>query len=171
MDRDSARKALILAAAVTGGLALLRAFGVSASLLLSALAVGLGLALVGWLGGRLLTEALEAQRRWRWRAEEGRYHAFAGARLRIEDDGRHCWVAGSDLQQVLGTRDAEDVLAARHAGQWRRGDDRRLWLRVDSVVERLATMPGRADPRSVRLRRYLEREVLYPAARRRERAR
>jgi hypothetical protein len=40
-------------------------------------------------------------------------------------------------------------------------------LRVDAVVLHLNTMAGRHDPRVQRLRRYFEREVLYPASRRR----
>jgi hypothetical protein len=103
-----------------------------------------------------------------WRREQGRHHAFNNVPLHIVDDGRHVWVGGEGLQRVLGTHDNDDVLAARHAGRWRR-DDGTLLLRVDAVVERLATGPGRLDPRTVRLRRYFEREVLFPAAERRRR--
>ena len=39
-------------------------------------------------------------------------------------------------------------------------------LNVRAVVQYLAHMPRRSDPRVLRLRRYLEREVLYPAIRR-----
>lgn len=105
----------------------------------------------------------------RWRHEEGRHHAFGGHPLHIVDDGRFNWVAGDDLQRVLHTRDADDGLAARHAGRWRRDERGQLLLRVDSVVERLASAPGRMEPRVVRLRRYFEREVLFPAAERRRR--
>lgn len=106
-------------------------------------------------------------RAWFAKTAPGRHHAFGGVALRIEDDGRHCWVGGDGLRQVLRSRDADDVLAARHSGRWRRADDGELLLRVDAVVERLAQGPGRHEPRIVRLRRWLERDVLYPAARRR----
>ena len=43
-------------------------------------------------------------------------------------------------------------------------------LRADSVVQYLAQMPDRTDPRVQKFRRYLEREVLYPATRRRSRS-
>jgi hypothetical protein len=105
----------------------------------------------------------------RWRHEEGRHHAFGDHPLHVVDDGRFSWVAGDDLQRVLQTRDADDVLAARHAGRWRRDEQGRLLLRVDSVVTRLASGPGRMEPRVVRLRRYFERAVLFPAAERRRR--
>lgn len=105
-----------------------------------------------------------------WREDEGRYHTHRGRALHIEDDGRHVWVSGNDLQGQLGSRDSETVLCARHAGRWRRDDEGRLMLRVDAVVQHLATMPGRADPSVVRLRRYFEREVLFPAQERRRRS-
>jgi hypothetical protein len=35
-------------------------------------------------------------------------------------------------------------------------------LRVDAVVQNLATMPGRDAPRIQKFRRYLERDVLFP---------
>jgi hypothetical protein len=70
---------------------------------------------------------------------------------------------------VLGTADSEATLAARHAGSWRRNPDDVLQLRVDAVVQHLNTMPDRHDLRVQRLRRYFEREVLFPAQQRRER--
>lgn len=121
------------------------------------------------VGVRLLDSLILAMRSIQWRREEGRHHAFGGVPLSIEDDGRHVWVEGDGLQRVLGTRDADDVLAARHSGRWRRARGGQLLLRVDAVVERLATGPGRLDPHTVRVRRYFEREVLFPAAERRRR--
>jgi hypothetical protein len=130
-------------------------------------------AFVAWalpsLGVRALDRLVLSVRSFLWRREHGRHHAFAGIALDIVDDGRHVWVDGSGLQRVLGTSDRDDVLAARHAGCWRRDDEGRLMLRVDAVVDRLAAAPGRLDPRIVRLRRYFEREVLFPAAERRRR--
>lgn len=105
------------------------------------------------------------------RADEGHHHAFAGVRLLVEDDGRHVWLGGSGLQKVLGRQEPEEAQAARHAGAWRRNERGLLMLRVDAVIQHLATMPGRDEPRVQRLRRYLERDVLYPAQRRHEAAR
>lgn len=122
------------------------------------------------IGVKLLDSLILLARTFHWREQQGRHHAFAGVPLLIEDDGRYNWVSGSDLQRVLGTRDADDVLAARHAGRWRRDPRAGLMLRVDAVVDNLASAPGRLDPRTVHLRRYFEREVLFPAAQRRRRA-
>ena len=104
-----------------------------------------------------------------WNSEQGRHHAFAGVRLRISDDGRHQWIEGEGLRRVLGSSDSDEVLAARHAGRWRRLPDGELLLRVDAVVDVLANGPDRLDPRQIRLRRYFEREVLFPAGEKRRR--
>ena len=122
-------------------------------------------------GVRWLDRLGEFRRAWIWRDQEGRHHAAGGAGLRVEDDGRHVWVAAQDVQRALRTNEPEDALAARHSERWFRDADGVLWLRVDAVVERLATMPGRDDPRIQRLRRYFERDVLFPAAERRRRSR
>ena len=153
--------------------------------LLHALGLGLGLGILIGLalaifavtyfaprsGVRALDHLGLLWRAWIWREEEGRHYAFGGISLHIEDDGRDMWIAAEDLQRVLRTQEPEDALAARHSERWYRDADGRLWLRVDAVAERLATMPGRTDPRTQRLRRYFEREVLFPAAERRRRAR
>ena len=123
------------------------------------------------LGVSLLDRLLQAARAFHWRHEQGHHHAFGGIPLRIQDAGRHLWVDGDGLQRVLGSTDRDDVLAARHAGRWRRDPDGELLLRVDAVVEVLAAAPTRLDPRNVRLRRYFEREVLFPAAERHRRSR
>lgn len=104
-----------------------------------------------------------------WKAEEGRHHAFAGVVFTIVDDGRHVWMHGDALKRVLARPEADDVLAARISGRWKIDERQRLWLRVDGVVEHLASFPRRMDPRVQKLRRWLERDVLYPAERRRAR--
>jgi hypothetical protein len=163
--RDPAALALVLALGLTALLALVWKLGVG----LPILALTLALLAAGgpWLVARLLGALM---RRWRavfWRREEGVHHAFGGIALHIVDDGTFVWIAGSDVQRVLHTRDAEDVLAARHAGCWQRDERGALLLRVDAVVTHLAAAPSRMDPRTVRLRRYLERDVLFPAQMRR----
>lgn len=165
------QRALLVVVALGVLFGLLRLLGIALPIFLS---LGIVLAVVAcglpWVGVRWLDALEQSARDWIWRREAGRHHAFGDIALAIEDDGRHPWIAGSDLQRALRTAEAEDVLAARTPGRWRRDAAGRLWLRVDAVVERLATAPGRMEPRTVRLRRYLEREVLFPAAERRRRA-
>lgn len=115
-------------------------------------------------------EAAAALREHLGSADDGSHHAFNGVRLRVEDDGRHVWIDGPGVQRVLQRREPDEAQAARHTGAWRRDDKGVLMLRVDAVVRHLATMPGRDDPRIQKFRRYLERDVLYPAQQRRRSA-
>lgn len=101
--------------------------------------------------------------------DEGTHHAFAGIRLQVEDDGDVIWLKASGVQRVLGLKEEEIVTASRVPGQWRRDEDRALWLRVDGLIQTLNTMPGRTEPRVQRFRRYLERDLLFPAQQRRRR--
>ncbi len=169
--KAAAARAVFVALVIAGFLGWLRVLGVGLPLLLALALVFCFVALVApRLGVRWLDDLILALRGHYWRREQGRFHTFGGVPLDIEDDGRTVWVAGVGLQRALGTDELEEVLAARHAGHWRRNEDDVLQLRVDAVVQHLNTMPGRHDPRVQRLRRYLEREVLFPARMRRERA-
>lgn len=124
-----------------------------------------------WIGVRLIDQLSLAVRSRFWATQLGRHHSFAGVALRVDDDGRQVWLGGTGLQRVLGTRDSDEVLAARLSGHSRRAPDGELLLRVDAVVRHLSQLPSRAEPRVVRLRRYLERELLFPAQQRGNRAR
>jgi hypothetical protein len=158
-------------AGITAVAGLLHAIGLSIPVLLLVGGIVAVIALVlPRLGIELLDHAIHAGRAALWRRDGGRYHSHRGLALRIEDDGRHVWLAGADLQRQLGSNDSDAVLCARHAGRWRRDAQGGLMLRVDAVVAVLSTQPGRADPRIVRFRRYLEREVLFPAQERHRRA-
>jgi hypothetical protein len=165
------KRALFVALVIAGFLGWLHAWGVGLPLLLGIALVFCFVTLVApRLGVRWIDDLVLVLRGLYWRREQGRFHTFGGVPLDIEDDGRHVWVAGEGLQRALGTDEPEAALAARHAGHWRRDADDTLQLRVDAVVQHLNTMPGRHDPRVQRLRRYFEREVLFPARMRRERA-
>jgi hypothetical protein len=166
---SAAGRAIAVVLLVAAALGALHVLGLGLRLLL---ALAIVIAFVAWalpaLGVRWLDDAILALRSLYWARDQGRFHSFGGVPLRIEDDGRHMWVAGEGLMRVLGKREPEDVLAARHSGHWRRSDEGVLLLRVDAVVRHLTTMPGRDAPRVQRLRRYFERQVLYPAQRRRQ---
>lgn len=157
---------LLVAMALNGLLQLLR---LPPWLLVLAVAAALLVVVLPWWLGRSDTEWFSPVRRALWREREGVHHTFAGVWLRIEDDGRHQWVDGAGLMRATGRREPEDVLAARHTGRWRRDDRGALMLRVDAVVEQLDRSRGRDDPRILRLKHYLERQVLYPASERRRR--
>ena len=138
--------------------------------LLAGVAAAVLMASVAWLVMRRAGDVQAWLRDRFWAQEAGHFHAFGGVTLQVEDDGRHVWLGGAGLLRVLGRKEPDDVLAARMPGQWRTDDKGRLLLRVDAVIDYLGHMPERNDPRVQKLRRYLERDVLHPAAERRRRA-
>ena len=168
--KSPAARAVAVGLAIALAAGLLHWWGVGFGLLLAVMAV---VGFIAWVfpfyGVRLLDSAVLFIRGLYWARDQGRFHNFGGIPLDIEDDGRHVWIDGQGLLRVLGRKEAEDVLAARLSGQWRRDDRGVLMLRADSVVQYLAHMPERTDPRMQKFRRYLEREVLYPASQRRRR--
>jgi hypothetical protein len=170
MLQRAAARAVVVAVAIAGVLGPLHLLGIGLWLLFG---LGVALAFLALLlppvGVRVIDGIVQWVRGRHWGPEEGRFHSFNGVPLRIEDDGRHVWVAGDGVLRVLGRREPDEALAARHAGRWQRTPDGVLMLRVDAVVEHLHTMPGRDEPRVQRFRRYFEREVLFPAGRRRTR--
>ena len=167
----TAARSLALGAGIAALLGLLHWLGVGLRFLS---ALGVVLAFVGLVlphvGVRWFDAAVLWLRGRFWAPEQGRFHSFGGVPLDVQDDGRHVWLGAHGLQHALGRSEPEAALAARHAGRWRRdGRDQVLQLRADAVVTWLSTMPGRDDPRVQRLRRYIERELLFPAAERRRR--
>ena len=166
-----AARSLALGLGIAATLGFLHLLGVGLRLLF---ALGLVLSFVGlvmpFAGVRWLDAAVLWARSRFWAREQGHFHSFGGVPLDVQDDGRHVWLGAHGLQTALGRQEPEAALAARHAGRWRRsGPDKLLQLRADAVVTWLNTMPGRDEPRVQRLRRYIERDVLYPAAERRRR--
>ncbi len=127
-----------------------------------------------WLP-RSLAALFGATREHFGRHREGVHHCFAGEPLDVHDDGRAIWLHERGLRRLLGLqRDPPDAFKARFAGQWREARELGLkgggvWLNADGVHRFLADAPERMDPRRIRLRGYLDREILQPAARRRAR--
>lgn len=168
--RRPALRALLFGTALAGATGLSHWLGWGLPLLGALAALFAVVALIApRVGVRWLEHAIYLVRAHNWRSEQGRHHSFGGVALYVQDDGRHVWLAADDLRRVLRSPEPDDVTAARHAGHWRRDDRGALLLRVDAVVAYLAGAPGRMQPRTVKLRRYLEREVLFPAAERRRR--
>jgi hypothetical protein len=161
---DRFARAVLVALVLTTvlGWVFLKGWGpLKAALLAAVFFVGVAIAV--WFGLQKAGDLHAAVKQRLGAHNDGRHHAFAGVTLLVEDDGRYVWLDAPGLQRVLGLKEADDVTAARMPGQWRRSDDGRTWLRVDAVIPYLARMPGRNEPRVQKLRRYLERDVLYPA--------
>ena len=168
--KGAATRALAVAVLSAGLLGWLHALGIGLPLLFAlALLICFVTLVVPALGVRWLDDFVAWVRGRFWAREQGHFHSFGGVPLEIEDDGLHVWVGGEGLQRALSRQEPEEALAARHSGHWRRNAEGVMMLRVDAVVGYLNTMPGRDAPRVQRLRRYFEREVLYPAQQRRAR--
>jgi hypothetical protein len=167
--KGTLQRAAVLAVGLAALLWVLDHFGVGLPLLLWFLTL---MGAIAWLmprlGVSLLDRLVLAVRTLFWAKQQGRHHSFSGVPLDITDDGQHVWVAADGLMRAMSKREPQDVLAARLAGHWQRTPNGNLQLRVDAVVQLLATMPGRDAHRTQRLRKYLERDVLFPAARRRD---
>jgi hypothetical protein len=165
--KTPAGRALLITAVTAGLLGLLHLLGVGLKLLFILACVTAVITIfVPWIGANWLGDIITFTRGRFWARDQGQFHSFGGVPLHIADDGHHVWMDGHGYMRAVGKREAEDVLAARLAGSWQRDAKGQLLLRVDAVVLHLNTMPGREDPRVQRLRRYLEREVLYPASKR-----
>jgi len=168
--KTPAQRALIFGVAISAVCLLLHWLGVGLPLLTVLAAV---FALLAIAAPRLLVRwfdhSVYLARAARWRREGGRHHSFDGVALDVQDDGRHVWLPAADLNRVLRVHELEDVTAARHSGYWQHDNEGAVQVRVDGIVAYLSTMPDRMEPRIIRLRRYLERELLFPAAERRRR--
>jgi hypothetical protein len=165
------RRAVAVGVVIAASLGVLHKLGVGLRLLMAMVIVFAVVAwAVPWIGVRWLDAAILWARGLFWAREQGRFHSFGGVPLHIDDDGYHPWVDAEGYMRALGRVEPEAAVAARHAGHWQRDEEQRLMLRVDEVVRVLSTSPGATDPRVQRLRRYFEREVLFPALLRRERA-
>lgn len=168
--KAAAARAILFTAVLTASAGLLHWFGVGLPLLGAAAAlIGLLALLAPLLGVRLLDRLTGLLRQVWWRKEQGKYYAFDGVAINVDDDGLYLWVDVDDWRKVRRTTEPEDVIAARHSARWRRNDRGAMQLRVDAVVDGLAKARDASQPRTVRLRRYLERELLFPAAERRRR--
>ena len=168
--RTPAQRALIFGVSISASCLLLHWLGVGLPMLALLAAVFALLALVApRLLVRWFDHSVYLARAAHWRRENGRHHSFDSIPLDVQEDGRHVWLRAADLNRVLRAHEPEDVTAAQHSGCWRRDDEGALHLRVDGIVACLCSMPERMQPRIIRLRRYLECELLFPAAERRRR--
>jgi len=100
-------------------------------------------------------------RQWLWRAESGQHYAFKGQPLRVLDDEleRRRWIHVGDLALALEEPISLSGLRLRHAaGLQELGDGAYL-----SDEAALAYLAERRAERAVLLRRWVEREVWFPA--------
>ncbi|WP_374438155.1 hypothetical protein [Inhella sp.] len=128
----------------------------------------------GKLMERLLSALWREGTRLPMRHRQGKHYAFAGHALDVHDDGRDCWVDETSVRRLLGLQ-KDPAFKARFPNQWREAHElglkgQLLWIKVSALHQHLGEAAERMDPKRLKLRAYLDREILQPAARRRERS-
>jgi len=109
----------------------------------------------------------DAMKRSHLRDVEGRHYAFRGHRVQvIEDADRRRWVRLADVRAVVGFTATDGALAISYPGGVRRlGRPAELHVGEEAL---LAHLRKERSPEAQRLRRWVEREIVFPARRQRE---
>ena len=129
-----------------------------------------GLVVAAALGGVEFFSGWLRWTRWAvWRTEQGSHLSFDGISLHLDDDNVHLWINAGEWRRLRRIKETDDVTAARHSAGWRRNQGGGLQLRLDVVIAVMAQASDRLEARNIKLRRYLERDILFPAAERRRR--
>lgn len=98
----------------------------------------------------------------------GRHFEHRGIALDIvEDDRHHRWIRLQDVRKLIVALPRDAVLQRQFPDGLRTDGGRGARIRADALLVYLARS---TDADAVRLRNWLDREVVRPAARRRERA-
>jgi hypothetical protein len=103
-----------------------------------------------------------------WRPVEGRHFNYRGTPVQVlEGDDHHRWVRAADVRTLVGHTASAGALALTYPEGWRRlGRPAEPHLRDDALLAHLAKQNA---PAARRFRRWVEREIAFPAQRQRER--
>jgi hypothetical protein len=164
---------------------MLRPLGsVALRLALCALALGLAWRFIGPIGlvmtapliGIALARPLielaggvyRALRSHAWRDVQGRYYAYRGTPVQVLEDAAHGrWVRAADVRAIVGLDTSDHALALTYGPHWRRlGADGEPHFAAEALLVHLQREPR---PEAQRFRRWVERDIAYPARRARRR--
>ena len=133
-------------------------------------AIGLllgGVVLAFALARPLLDLAAELQYALRarlWREVEGRHHAFRGRPVQVLEDVSHCrWVRADDVRAVVGFTASDGALALSYPNGYRRFGEAAQWHFSDEAL--MVHLAKESSPAAIRLRRWVQREINFPARR------
>ena len=106
-------------------------------------------------------------RRATWRELEGRHFAFRGRPVRVLDDDDHLsWVRLADVPAAIGFTAGDASLQLTYpSGCKRFGRPPEPYLSAEALLAHLAK---ERSTQAVRFARWVEREIAFPARRRRE---
>ena len=155
----------------------LRAAGCAAAMWLGWRVLGpAGLALMSPLLGvafakpliELASSTRHAMRRAHWHDVEGRHYAYRGRPVRVVTDADHRrWIRLADVRAIVGFTASDGALAIAYPAGWRRiGRAQEAFLGEDALLEHLGKERG---PEALRLRHWVERQIVFPSRRERER--
>jgi len=116
----------------------------------------------------LVAELRRVLRERRWRDLEGRHYAYRGHRVQVLEDVSHCrWVSAADVREIVGGTVSEGALALTYPNGFRRlGEPQQAYLSDEALLVHLGK---ESSPTANRFRRWVEREIVFPARRVRER--
>ncbi|HEY2561085.1 MAG TPA: hypothetical protein VGI48_15365 [Caldimonas sp.] len=116
----------------------------------------------------LASELRHTMNRAHWRDVEGRHYAYRGRPVHvIEDDDHGRWVHLADVRAIVGFTASDGALAITYPeGVARIGRPPEPHLRDEALLAHLAK---ERSPEALRLRHWVEREIVFPARRERDR--
>jgi hypothetical protein len=116
----------------------------------------------------LASELRRAMHHAHWRDVQGEHYAFHGRPVRVVDDVEHVrWVRLADVRAIVGFTASDGALALAYPEGLRRlGRPGEPYLRDEAL---LAHLGKERSPEALRLASWVEREIVYPARRQRER--
>lgn len=140
------------------------------------LGFGIGLLFMAGVVGIVLARPLmeltiaiwHEMRRANWRELEGRHFAFKGRPVRVVEDADHRrWVRLADVRVVAGFTASDTALKVTYPHGWSlRGRPPEPYLSDEAL---LAHLSKERSPATARFRHWVEREIVFPARRQRER--
>ena len=103
-----------------------------------------------------------------WHEVEGRHYAYRGRRVQVLDDAdRHRWVRLADVRAIIGLTPSDSALAiAYRDGVRALGPSAQAHIVAEAL---LAHLGKERSPDAARLRAWVEREIVFPARRERDR--
>lgn len=164
MNRGVASIALRVAACTAATWGAWRMFGASGLVFVAPL--------VGVAFARPLIElgatAFRAMRHANWRHVEGRHYAYRGRSIGvIEDADGQRWIRLGDVRAIVGFTASDGAFAIAYPDGLRRiGRPVEPYIGAEALLVHLGT---ERRPKAIRLRIWVEREVAFPARRKRER--
>ena len=115
----------------------------------------------------LAIEIYQAMRRANWRELEGRHYAFKGRMVHVVVDADYQrWVRLADIRAIVGFTASDAALQVTYPNGWRMLGKPPLPHLSDEAL--LVHIAKERSPQAVRLRLWIEREIVFPARRERE---